>query len=49
MVHVRFNEISPANSSDCCFCCTLQRHNRTAPGCPVKHIDNKSFAISYLP
>jgi len=49
MVHVRFNEISPANSSDCCFFSTLQRHNRTAPGRPVKDIDNKSFAQSYLP
>ena len=39
MVHVRFNEILPANSSDCCFRCTLQRHNRTAPGRPVKHIE----------
>jgi len=48
MVHVRFNEISPANSSDRCFCYTLQRHNRTAPGRPVKDIDNKSFAQSYL-
>jgi len=49
MVRVRFNEISPANSSDCCFYYTLQRHNRTSPGRPVKHIDNKSFAQSYLP
>jgi len=35
MLHMRFNEISPANSCHCCFYCTLQRQNRTAPGRPV--------------